>query len=365
MSYLPNFESDIFISYAHADNLPLTEGQKGWIEYFHKYLEARIPMLLGEQPSIWRDKKLRGNDQFAEELLDQLSNNAILVSILSPTYLKSKWCLKELDAFVNALQKPEAVRIKNKSRIFKVVKTYVAPQMHPEQLKGLLGYEFYETDSITGHPREFSFDSRDDKYPQLRQKLEDVAHEIRELLELLRSPDSDLSRSQANGSGMTIYLAETTSDLASERDTISRELKRRGHAVVPDVSLSLNAEKLRSQVNTYMERSTISIHLFGGNYGYIPEDETRSSGVLQNEVAERVSRERPFLRLIWIPVGIQVKDQRQGDFIKYLEMESANRGNVELLKTSLEHLKTFIKDKLPSLKQDEQQYRDAMWSSFF
>jgi hypothetical protein len=365
MTYVPDCENDIFISYAHADNRPLTEGQKGWIEYFHQYLEARVSMLLGEQPSIWRDKKLRGNDQFGEELLEQLSKNAILVSILSPTYLKSEWCLKELNAFLAAQKKAGDLPIKNKSRIFKIVKTYVAPQMHPEQLKGLLGYEFYETDPITGRPREFSFDSRDDKYQQLRQKLEDVAWEIRELLELLRYPDFSPSRGEPAESEMTIYLAETTSDLAFERDTISRELKRRGHSVVPDIALSLNAEKLRSEVNSFMDRAAISIHLVGANYGHIPEGETISNSVLQNEVAERISRERQFLRVIWIPIGIQVKDQRQSDFINYLEMKSANRGNVELLKTTLEHLKTFIKDRLPSMRQDEQHIEIPMWSSIF
>ena len=32
---------DIFISYAHLDNQPMTPGQKGWVEKFHAALEAR------------------------------------------------------------------------------------------------------------------------------------------------------------------------------------------------------------------------------------------------------------------------------------------------------------------------------------
>ena len=29
-----NFENDLFISYAHIDNQPLTDGDKGWITGF-------------------------------------------------------------------------------------------------------------------------------------------------------------------------------------------------------------------------------------------------------------------------------------------------------------------------------------------
>jgi hypothetical protein len=364
MAYVPDFENDIFISYAHADNLPLTEDQKGWIEYFHKYLETKVRVLLGEPLSIWRDKKLHGNDYFGEELLNQLSKNAVLVSILSPTYLKSEWCLKELREFFNAAQRATGIRIKNRSRIFKAVKSYVPHAMHPEQLKGLLGYEFYETDPTTGRPREFVFDRNDSRYQQLRLKMDDMAWEIRDLLEILRSPQSGLNESAEPG--QTIYLAETTSDLVSHRDIISRELRRRGRSVLPDTPLPLNAENLRSEVNTYVGRSTISIHLVGGIYGVIPEGETRSITELQNEVAERISRERQLLRIIWIPAEIRLQDQRQTQFISYLERESANQENVELLKTTLEHLKTFIKDKLTVRKQDEQQViRESILSSTF
>lgn len=38
---------DLFISYAHLDNRPLSEGQKGWISSFHKSLEVRLGQLLG------------------------------------------------------------------------------------------------------------------------------------------------------------------------------------------------------------------------------------------------------------------------------------------------------------------------------
>ena len=55
------FEDDIFISYAHIDNHPLTEGQEGWISDLHRALQIRLAQLRGETPKIWRDLKLQGN----------------------------------------------------------------------------------------------------------------------------------------------------------------------------------------------------------------------------------------------------------------------------------------------------------------
>ena len=58
MSYVRNCESDVFISYAHFDNEPMFEGQRGWVEVFHRALEVRLRQLLGEDPAVWRDLSL-------------------------------------------------------------------------------------------------------------------------------------------------------------------------------------------------------------------------------------------------------------------------------------------------------------------
>ena len=36
--------NDLFISYAHIDNLPITEDERGWITEFHRILEG-LPRL--------------------------------------------------------------------------------------------------------------------------------------------------------------------------------------------------------------------------------------------------------------------------------------------------------------------------------
>src|SRR5262247_1641070 len=79
-----SFKKDLFISYAHIDNQPLTPEQKGWISRFHASLEALLSMRLGQAAKIWRDDKLQGNDVFADEIVDQFTQPAVLVSVLTP-----------------------------------------------------------------------------------------------------------------------------------------------------------------------------------------------------------------------------------------------------------------------------------------
>ena len=49
------FQRHLFISYAHIDNVPLTEHQQGWISRFHDTLSAMLGMRIGRKAEIWRD----------------------------------------------------------------------------------------------------------------------------------------------------------------------------------------------------------------------------------------------------------------------------------------------------------------------
>jgi hypothetical protein len=145
--------NDIFISYAHVDNESLTEGQKGWISQFHRTLEIRLRQLLGENPRIWRDVKLSGTDIFDEKIVKKFEHTRLMVSIVSPRYVNSEWCNRELNEFQQALEKSGGIRVGDKSRIIKVVKTPVdgdeTGSTAYQLFNSLRGFEFYDVDSDT------------------------------------------------------------------------------------------------------------------------------------------------------------------------------------------------------------------------
>ena len=76
------------------------------------------------------------------------------MAVVSPRYVKSEWGRKEIDEFCKAAEQQGGVRVRDKARIFKVLKTPVPLEQHPPELQSLLGYEFFKVDPETGYNEE-------------------------------------------------------------------------------------------------------------------------------------------------------------------------------------------------------------------
>ncbi len=349
MSFLPGFEDDIFISYSHIDNQPLTEGQRGWISDFHRALETRLSQLLVPEPKVWRDPKLAGNDFFEDKLIGRIPRIAILISVISPRYISSEWCIREMKEFCRIAEERGGVRVDDKSLIFKVIKTPVSSENQPAEVKGVLGYEFFHFEKETGRLRELNPEVDPETKRNYWRKLDDLAYDIHELLVRLKREET--AAPPPAEKGVSIYLADTTFDLRDERDSIRRELQQRGYTVLPDGTLASNAKEFEEDVREALSRCRLSIHLVGENYGDVPKGETKSLVYLQNLIAAEKSREPGFSRLIWMPVDLKATDPRQVEFINYLQRDPAAQQGAELLQTSVEELKQVINDKLTIKKE--------------
>lgn len=338
-----DIENDIFISYGHIDNEPAIEGEKGWVTTFHESLAAYLAQRSGEKPRIWRDAKLGGGDFFDDEISQQLSKTAILISILSPRYIKSDACLSELKEFIDMTEQSGGIRFGNKSRIFKVLKLPLALDDQPPELRRTLGFEFFEVDKQSKKSRELRLEfGEDDKRTYLK-KVYNLAIEICESLEKLKKTDGE---TRVPKEKTIVYLAETTSDLGEERDDIKAELKDRGCSVLPTENLGSNPSALQEVIQNALKHSAFSIHLIGKMYGTVPEGETKSIVHLQNDLAaERLND--GFSRFIWLPRGLQAAEERQKNFINYLRTDPEAQKGAEVLEgRPLEELKTVLRDKL-------------------
>ena len=346
------FEHDVFISYAHIDNQAIEAGQEGWVDRFHRALKIRLAQLRGEDPRIWRDLKLQGNDYFSDTILEQFPQVALLVSVLSPRYIKSGWCLKELQHFHASANQTGGIRCDDKSRIFKVIKTEVPLVKHPESIQSMLGYAFYEADS-SGRPREFSEIFGIESERKYWAKLEDLAYDISKTLELLAARElsaEDLTAPLSTATAVTqpaktIYLAEVPIDLEEYRDQVRRELELKGYQVVPSEPLPYTPAEFSQSVQRYLQKSTLSVH-FIGNHPATDEDNALVN--LQQQMAIARSQEQiklasqtaqnnpDFSRILWLPPTHQPLD----DYLQTLQ------GDPDFLSTGLEDLKTFIQDTL-------------------
>ena len=299
-----DFDFDVFVSYAHLDDAALGQ-EKGWVARLHETLEWRLAQLLGKPARIWRDPKLHGNDVFAGMLVERVQHAAVLLSVVTPRYVRSEWATRELTEFCRAAQQQGGVEIHDKCRIFKVLKTPVPLDQQVPPLPSLLGYEFFRVDPQSGSFREFDEQFGPEYRHKFLQKLDDMAQDLKNLLD-------DVGRAQAPAATPdkqnTIYLAITTADLLDERDTIRRELQQHGYNVLPARPLPLTGIEADKAVREDLARCSMSVHLVGKTYSLTPEGGVTSVVELQNEWAVERAEQGGFTRLVWIPPGLQVDD---------------------------------------------------------
>ena len=100
MAYVPGFSNDIFISYSHIDDQAV-DGP-GWVSDFHRRLVIEVEEELGAKLHVWRDKRITGATDFSKDLDRQVRGSAMLLAVLSPSYLNSTWFDWELTGFARS-----------------------------------------------------------------------------------------------------------------------------------------------------------------------------------------------------------------------------------------------------------------------
>lgn len=337
-----DFEFDVFVSYAHVDNAA-DEHQKGWVAKLHEELDRRLTQLIGKPTRIWRDPELEGNHVFEEVLVDRVRRAAVLLSVVSPRYVRSEWAMRELNEFWKAAEQQGGVRIRDRSRIFKVLKTPVRLDEQSPQLRSLLGYEFFRIDRSSGNFREFDEQFGPEYKQQFLMKLDDLAQDLKDLLEFVEGPDPvDPAITKEDA----IFLAVTTHDLQDERDTIRRELQQRGYTVLPARTLSPVGIEVEAEVRDDLDQCSMSIHLIGNHYSLTPENAMTSLTEIQSELAIERAERGGFTRLVWIPPALQVADPRQQEVIDRLRMDPRMGPGADLLEKPLDELRAVIHDVL-------------------
>jgi hypothetical protein len=328
MGCLSGFSNDIFISYHHGDNESLEGADSGWVTDFHRRLRVRLRQLLGVEPSIWRDKRLGGADVFPAEIETQLRRSAIILPVLTPGYLRSAWCRRELANFQNSAALTGGFQCGNVLRAIKVVKTPADRDDHRQLLPGALGCEFYEREPDSLYFREFKPAS--EEYDQM---LDRLAQEIKRILDRLGSSPVRTE----------VYLAETTADLKAEREKLRFELIDRGYTVLPETPLPLDStvETVMETARDAVNRASLCIHLFGARYGFIPDGADRSILALQYELAAESGK----ARLAAVLGGTQEPQPKQVEFIHSLRRDPSPQ--LELLEgRNIEQIKEVVFDKL-------------------
>jgi hypothetical protein len=210
MGYVPGFNNDIFISYSHIDDQAV-EGP-GWVTDFHRRLAIEVEEELGERVKIWRDKRITGATDFTRDMENQVRGSAILLAVLSPAYVNSKWCDWELTGFAGSRRVGD-LWVDTKCRAIKVIKR----PADVSRLRVLLetqGVKFYDVDPATDVPYEMRWSS--DLY---KQRLTALGNDIGFILRAMRK-------------ARTVFLGMASEPLWHQRRALSEELKGRGYCIL-------------------------------------------------------------------------------------------------------------------------------------
>lgn len=263
MPYVSGFDFDVFISYCHADN------RNDWVTNFDEALKNRVRVLLGSEPEVWRDRrKLSGEHDFNEEIKRRLARSAILVLIVSPSYLRSKPCGEERQHFWDNAN--GGIKIGTRNKIVKVVKLPREDGMHNTIVKGSLGFTFFNNQPEQG-PIEY--------FPGDRDFVLEIDHLAKGICNILR---------EMSNSKTPVYVAEpppTEAKAAWER--LLAELESVGFDLLPSMRLdnSFDDETLLS----FIKPAALSVHLLGPTFSKFSASQMRIAAAMKTSA------------VVWLP----------------------------------------------------------------
>jgi TIR domain/Domain of unknown function (DUF4062) len=347
MGLVSGYNNDVFISYSHIDNQPFGAPGGGWVDIFHEHLQNFVNVHVGRRTNVWRDRRLTGAEVFSDEIEQQLRSSAVLVSVISPRYMQSEWCNRELVGFTKAAQDGGNLRVGNLQRVVKVLRLPVERSVLPPLLDEVLGGQFYRVDPASGRARDLLLDPSADALQVFRARVDDVAQDLSRLLGAMAASGGAVAAAPQAPAADTVFLAWATGDLAEERERLRRELEARNYRVVPTAAPPLDAARVRESVLAALREAKVAIHLIGALYGFVPEGEARSIIELQSDEALYQASNSAAARIFWLAPKAQPQDPRLSALVERLQQPAPQSGRVDLLANqTIEDLKTLVLDRL-------------------
>jgi hypothetical protein len=292
MAHVKDFDCDIFISYAHVDNL------EGWVDKFLQKLRIRLLQVLGKQLpiTIWWDTQLDPNQLFDNVIEDRINRSALFLALTSNSYLQSDYCRKELKHFHSkAAAEPSGLAPGDRSRIFNLL-LYNIPYLEwPEEYSGTTDYTFHtpETETDLSFPLKPSgavFDK------QLRLLIKGISKTFDAF---------DDPATPSTPGPFRVFMAETTDPLRVQRDDVVEKLKERGIDVSEELPPPFEAQPHEERVIAALKEAKVSVHLLDGLTGRKIVGAPKPIYYSQRQAELGIQYAES--QIIWIPNGLDIE----------------------------------------------------------
>jgi hypothetical protein len=298
-AFVPGCRHDVFVSYAHVDDVVPVGAPQGWVTTFVSELRRLLAGQLGrlDNHSVWMDHRLQGNDAVTPTILTEADNSATLLVILSQGYLRSKWCCHELDTFLNRVK---TLRQRG-TRVFVIEKQRLDRDRWPSELKDLRGYAFWEWHGPPA-PETPTYTLGD---PELRPpdkhtyylRLNDLSFELASELCQLQSAKEDCI--SAKEDRIKVFLAEVTDDLEEKRQEVKRYLDQHGLQVLPDNYYPNDPEAFRRAQENDLAGCKLFAQLLSPIVGQRPPGAENGFPALQYRIAGEIAQEKELPIIQW------------------------------------------------------------------
>jgi hypothetical protein len=326
MAFVPVYNHDVFVSYAHIDDEPLFGAQRGWVTTLINNLEIVVRQKLGAKDlTIWMDHELAGNRPLTAEILAALSKTATLLITLSPGYLASEWCQREREAFLKLVQG----RRDTGSQVFVVYGDKLDRSNVPAELADLIGYPFWIQEQEGKAPRRLGVPVPTPVETEYYNRVNQLGHELSQELKRLRAAAEGAS---SEPEGPTIFLAEVTDDLETRREEVRRYLSQAGLNILPQTYYPRDDPAAFAQAMTAdLARCKVFIQLLSAFAGRKPPTLSKGYPGLQHELAQGANV--PILQ--WRSRDLEVGSVDDPDQRTLLECETVRACGIEEFKQAI------------------------------
>src|SRR3954471_13818749 len=234
MAYVPGYQHDVFISYAHGDD-------RDWIERLVDKLEPALKQRLGFKPAVWiDDDSLRASRDFSREIPDSVKQSAIFLLLPSPSYIRSSYCVEQecriFEGTIAARRARFGDGFSNDLFAFRCPILPVDGNEHWTLFPGLTDVAFCdEQDTLAAGT------------PQFEAQFRRLVGMVVDLLKRMRNQST----------AVFLYPPNPGPDVQAAHKALSAELTAHSYRILPDRNVNL-PEQLRE--------SSLSVFLLGTQY---------------------------------------------------------------------------------------------------
>jgi len=363
MAYIPGYDYDIFISYAHLDNEMLPGQEQGWIETFYKSLNLKLAQRVGKADAVkiwWDSKRLDGSKLFDQSIQDGVQNSAIMISLISPSYLKSDYCIQEYELFYKKSQTEKiGLSVGNHSRFIKIFLNNIPYTGIPENLEKFgksTGFPFYfaENKDDFGDPIDTANPMFIEQLKNLRDALVDIfANFQKQLIAQPKAPcetsKDKIQKDTKSDEKFTIFFGEVPDDLRSIRKKTIFELKNEGFEIVTGIPPPDTAEAHEEKIREELTKADLAVHLLN----QFPGREIDGTDTWFTKKQVDLTMEISKNKLIWVPSELNltdIEDESYKVFLNTLEVNNSPDNKFDYIRGNKSELKFQISEYVNEIK---------------